>query len=66
MWSMEVLLPLAAVGAAAGFLAGLLGIGGGAVTVPIVLWSLGRQGIAGEPAFGGGHVDGGDGVHYVF
>ena len=48
MWSMEVLLPLAAVGAAAGFLAGLLGIGGGAVTVPIVLWSLGRQGIAGE------------------
>ena len=48
MWSMEVLLPLVAVGAAAGFLAGLLGIGGGAVTVPIVLWSLGRQGIAGE------------------
>jgi len=29
MWSMEVLLPLAAVGAIAGFLAGLLGIGGG-------------------------------------
>ena len=48
MWSMEVLLPLAAVGAIAGFLAGLLGIGGGAVTVPIVLWSLGRQGITGE------------------
>ena len=48
MWSMEGLLPLAAVGSAAGFLAGLLGIGGGAVTVPIVLWSLGRQGIEGE------------------
>ncbi|MBH5328081.1 sulfite exporter TauE/SafE family protein [Eikenella sp. S3360] len=47
MWSMDVLLPLLAVGAAAGFLAGLLGIGGGAVTVPIVLWFLGKQGIGG-------------------
>ncbi|OAM30011.1 MULTISPECIES: sulfite exporter TauE/SafE family protein [Eikenella] len=47
MWGMEVWLPLLAVGAAAGFLAGLLGIGGGAVTVPIVLWFLGKQGIGG-------------------
>ena len=48
MWSMEVLLPLASVGAIAGFLAGLLGIGGGMIIVPIVLWVLGRQGITGE------------------
>ena len=48
MWSMEVLLPLMAVGAFAGFIAGLLGIGGGMVVVPIVLWLLERQQIGGE------------------
>lgn len=47
MWSMEVLLPLMAVGALAGFLAGLLGIGGGMVVVPIVLWLLDQQQIGG-------------------
>lgn len=50
MWTMEVILPLMAVGAFAGFIAGLLGIGGGMVVVPIVLWALERQGLAGEHA----------------
>lgn len=47
MWSPEILLPLIMIGAFAGFLAGLLGIGGGMVVVPIVLWLLERQQIGG-------------------
>lgn len=50
MWSGDVVLPLMAVGAFAGFIAGLLGIGGGMIVVPIVLWALDRQGLAGEHA----------------
>lgn len=50
MWSVEILLPLLAVGALAGFLSGLLGIGGGMVVVPVVLWVLERQDA------GGAHV----------
>lgn len=50
MWSWEVVLPLMAVGAFAGFIAGLLGIGGGMIVVPIVLWALERQDLGGSHA----------------
>ena len=43
MWTLDILLPLFAVGAAAGFMAGLLGVGGGTLIVPIVLWLLAKQ-----------------------
>lgn len=48
MWTWETLLLLACVGASAGFLAGLFGIGGGTVIVPIMVWLLGYWGIGGE------------------
>lgn len=47
MWQLDVLIPLILVGASAGFLAGLLGIGGGTVIVPIMVWVLDRQQIGG-------------------
>ena len=37
-----------AIGVAVGFLAGLLGIGGGAITVPLLVWALGAQGFPAE------------------
>jgi uncharacterized membrane protein YfcA len=36
------------IGVAVGFLAGLLGIGGGAITVPLLVWALGAQGLPAE------------------
>jgi uncharacterized membrane protein YfcA len=45
---MEWWLAYLALGAFAGFLAGLLGIGGGAVLVPILVWVLAGQGLAPE------------------
>ncbi len=45
MWDITTISTLLAVSAAAGFLAGLLGIGGGMIMVPITLWVLHRQGI---------------------
>lgn len=47
MWNVDILLSLLVVGAIAGFLSGMLGIGGGGMVVPIVLWSLSKQGIQG-------------------
>ena len=45
---MEWWLAYLGIGVAVGFLAGLLGIGGGAVTVPLLVWALGAQGLAAE------------------
>lgn len=42
---LPIILTLAVTGAIAGFLAGLMGIGGGIVTVPIMYWALGQVGV---------------------
>ncbi|KLT72474.1 membrane protein [Neisseria arctica] len=47
MWTIEIILAMLAVGAFAGFIAGLLGIGGGMIIVPVVLWVLQLQGLQG-------------------
>ena len=49
MWSWDIILALLAVGSAAGFIAGLFGVGGGTLIVPVVLWALRLQGIGGHP-----------------
>lgn len=49
MWSFNIVLTLLAVGSISGFIAGLLGIGGGTVIVPIVLWTLQLQGLGNHP-----------------
>ena len=49
MWHWEIILLLLSVGSASGFIAGLFGIGGGALIVPVVLWVLGYQGLAQHP-----------------
>jgi uncharacterized membrane protein YfcA len=45
---MEWLLAYLGIGVVVGFLAGLLGIGGGAVTVPLLVWAFGAQALPGE------------------
>ncbi len=45
---MEWFIAYAGIGAAVGFFAGLLGIGGGAIMVPMLVWALGAQGIPKE------------------
>lgn len=47
MFDPDILLPLFFAGAGAGFLAGLFGIGGGMIVVPVMLWLFDRQGIGG-------------------
>ncbi len=45
MWNIEMILVMLAVGSIAGFIAGLLGIGGGMIIVPVVLWVLQMKGL---------------------
>lgn len=46
MWTFEIILALLAVGSAAGLIAGLFGLGGGTLIVPLMLWILQLQGLA--------------------
>ncbi|OSI10139.1 sulfite exporter TauE/SafE family protein [Neisseria canis] len=48
--AVEIIVMLALVGSFAGFVAGLLGIGGGMIIVPVVLWAMQMQG-AGDTAY---------------
>lgn len=45
MWTWEMVALLLAVGAFAGVIAGLFGVGGGMILVPVVLWALQMQGL---------------------
>ena len=38
MWSFEMVAAMLAVGAVAGVIAGMFGVGGGTILVPLVLW----------------------------
>ena len=49
MWTWDIIFSLLAVGSAAGFIAGLFGVGGGTLIVPVVLWTLQLQGISSHP-----------------
>ena len=49
MWTWDIILALLVVGSAAGFIAGLFGVGGGTLIVPVVLWTLQLQGISSHP-----------------
>ena len=44
MPELSILLGLMAIGAVAGFLAGLLGVGGGLIIVPALVWMLEASG----------------------
>ena len=48
MWSWDVFIPVLLIGAFAGFWAGLLGVGGGLIIVPIVVWLLHSQHLGGD------------------
>lgn len=43
MWTFEIIAILLAAGAFTGFIAGLFGIGGGLIIVPVTLWALQQQ-----------------------
>ena len=45
MWTPETILILMAVGSLAGIIAGMFGVGGGTILVPLVLWILQMQGL---------------------
>ena len=45
MPDVSLLLPLAGIGVVAGFLAGLLGVGGGLIIVPAMVWVLEAAGV---------------------
>lgn len=49
MWTWDIILALLAVGSAAGFIAGLFGVGGGTLVVPVVLWTLALQNLGSHP-----------------
>ena len=44
MWSFEMVAAMLAIGAVAGVIAGMFGVGGGTILVPLVLWILQMQG----------------------
>lgn len=45
MWTVETVLLMLAAGAASGFIAGLFGVGGGMILVPVMLWLFRFQGL---------------------
>lgn len=45
MWDAQIIITVLAVSGLVGFLAGLLGIGGGMIMVPVILWVLHVQGL---------------------
>ncbi|EKY04436.1 hypothetical protein HMPREF9120_02232 [Neisseria sp. oral taxon 020 str. F0370] len=45
MWTPETIIILLAVGSLAGIIAGMFGVGGGTILVPLVLWILQMQGL---------------------
>ena len=44
MWQIETIIMLLLAGSLTGFIAGLLGLGGGLLIVPVVLWALQMHG----------------------
>ncbi|WP_373740835.1 sulfite exporter TauE/SafE family protein [Neisseria sp.] len=47
MWNLEIILSMLAAGALSGFIAGLFGVGGGMILVPVMLWVFKLQGLDG-------------------
>lgn len=51
MPDVSLIIQLITLGCLSGFMAGLLGVGGGTLIVPFILWVLTRQGMASQDAF---------------